>query len=331
MTTIIVCIVGVVVVLPLTLYLTGIIDYAKKAVSAEGKYLMVYFVGNEPEQERIHLAVSEDGYNFKPLNNNEAIITQEKGTKCVRDPHIIRGQDGWFYMVATDMQSNLGWTSNHSLVTWRSQNLVDWQDESIIDLKEYIPATNRAWAPQTIWDEEKDMYMVYFSSSQWIDESQGTSTVTSLYYAYTKDFKTFETTPVEFFRSKSNADTIDGDIYEHNGTYYLYYKDQGKGTICYSYSDKLTGPYTEPEDNIVNVGYKGVEGNFMYNITGTDQYVMLMDSYKNGCFYFQQTSNMVDFKRVNPNDYDVDFSPRHGAVLAITDSEYEYLVEQLGW
>ena len=36
---------------------------------------------------------------------------------------------------------------------------------------------------------------------------------------------------------------------------------------------------------------------------------------------------MVNFKRVDPKYYDFDFSPRHGSVLAITDSEYEKLIK----
>ena len=50
-------------------------DYAKKAESKFGKYIFCYFVGNGENQERIHLAVSEDGYNFTPLNDNKPVIT----------------------------------------------------------------------------------------------------------------------------------------------------------------------------------------------------------------------------------------------------------------
>ena len=132
------------------------------------------------------------------------------------------------------------------------------------------------------------------------------------------------------FRTQSGADCIDGDIVVKDGKYYLYYKDQGLDDICYAVSDSLTGPYTAPENNVVNVRYQGVEGSFVYKLTGTDTYVMIMDSYKNGCFYMQQSEDLVNFKRVNPRDYSFDFSPRHGAVIAITDSEYAYLVKNFG-
>ena len=37
-------------------------DYAYPAVSTSGAYLFCYFVGNEVNEQQIHLAVSTDGY-----------------------------------------------------------------------------------------------------------------------------------------------------------------------------------------------------------------------------------------------------------------------------
>ena len=315
---------------PTVLFLLGYINYATPSPSDKGAYLLVYFGGNEPENETIRFAVSKDGYNFTPLNDNNPVIEQTLGTGCARDPHITRGRDGKFYLVATDMKSELGWTSNHSIVTWSSTDLVNWQNETIIDLKDYIPSTNRAWAPQSIWDADKQMYMVYFSSSQWLDEEAGTSTETCIYYAYTKDFTKFETQPEVLFSTPGGADCIDGDIVRRDGKFYLYYKDQGIDNICYAVSDTLSGGYVAPENNVVNVRYQGVEGSFVYKLIGSDTYMMLMDSYKNNCFYLQQTTDLVNFKRVNPSDYDFDFSPRHGAVIPITDSEYNRLTINYG-
>lgn len=56
-------------------------ENAVKVKSKHGKYLFVYFVGNGEGEERLHFAVSENGYDFKPLNGNKAVITQLKGKK----------------------------------------------------------------------------------------------------------------------------------------------------------------------------------------------------------------------------------------------------------
>lgn len=42
----------------------------------------------------------------------------------VRDPHILRGPYGKFYMVATDMQASQGWSSNHGIVLMRQYKYV---------------------------------------------------------------------------------------------------------------------------------------------------------------------------------------------------------------
>ena len=45
------------------------------------KYLFCYFVGNNPKEESVRFAVSEDGYHFKALNKNRPIIKQRKHKK----------------------------------------------------------------------------------------------------------------------------------------------------------------------------------------------------------------------------------------------------------
>ena len=57
-------------------------------------------------------------------------------TGGVRDPHILRSEDGRsFYMVLTDMTSHLGWSSNRAFVMLRSDDLVHWS-ASVINIQE---------------------------------------------------------------------------------------------------------------------------------------------------------------------------------------------------
>ena len=59
-------------------------------------YLFAYFNGNAPWQEQICFALSADGYNYTPLNDGKPIISSDTiaNKKAVRDPHILRGEDG---------------------------------------------------------------------------------------------------------------------------------------------------------------------------------------------------------------------------------------------
>ena len=86
-------------------------------------YLFTYFNSNDPKDEQICFALSDDGYNYTPLNDGMPVIESDTIalTQCVRDPHILRGEDGkTFYMVVTDMRSSLGWSSNRGMVLLKS-------------------------------------------------------------------------------------------------------------------------------------------------------------------------------------------------------------------
>lgn len=301
-------------------------EYAVPAKSESGKYLFAYFVGNRPEQERIHFAVSEDGYNFQALNNNQPVIIQTKGKKCVRDPYVVKGNDGYYYIIGTDMKSDEGWTSNHALVTWKSEDLINWTDETIIDIRDFggeFAGTTRAWAPQAMWDEKEEKYMVYWAHSDLKND------VAQMYYAYTTDFRTM--TEPKLLYERPGIQTIDGDIAynKKNGKYYLYFKHDEDQTIAYTTSENLSGPYDE-DSVVVSLAATGVEGSEIYNITGTDQWVMIMDEYGTDRFFMQQTDDFENFKPVNPDDYSMEFFPRHGAVTQITDEEYEALINKFG-
>ena len=299
---------------------------AVKVKSKFGKYLFVYFVGNGEGEERLHFAVSENGYDFRPLNNNEAVITQTKGKKCVRDPYVFRGVDGKAYIVGTDMKCEEGWESNHALVTRCSEDLVSWTDETIIDicdLGEKYRNTTRAWAPQAMWDEKEKAYMLYWAHSTKEHNTAG------LYYAYTRDMKTLLTEPEPLYCR--DIQTIDGDIAynEADGLYYLFFKHDEDQTIAYVTSENLNGPY-EDEPVVVSLAPSGVEGSQIYRVSGTDTWLLIMDEYGKGRFFMQQTENFRDYLPVAREDYTMDFSPRHGSVMAISDEEYERLVARWG-
>ncbi|MBR6567326.1 MAG: glycoside hydrolase family 43 protein [Clostridia bacterium] len=301
-------------------------SYAKPVKSLFGKYLFVYFVGNGEGEETLHFAVSEDGYNFTALNGNRPVIEHKKGKKCVRDPYILKGKDGCYYIVGTDMKCEEGWESNHALVTWKSENLTEWTDETIIDIKALggeFENTTRAWAPQALWHEEKQTYMLYWAHSTKEHNTAG------MYYAFTDDFKAI--TKPEKMYCRENIQTIDGDIIynKKNDKYYLFFKHDEDQTIAYVLSDRPEGPY-EDKPVVVSMAPSGVEGSEMYPVNGTDTYLLIMDEYGKGRFFMQQTEDFETYLPVKREDYSMDFSPRHGSICSISDEEYEALIKHFG-
>lgn len=302
-------------------------DFANPVKSLFGKYLFVYFVGNGEGEETLHFAVSTDGYNFKALNDNKPVITQTKGKKCVRDPYVFKGQKGEWYIIGTDMKCEEGWESNHALITWKSDDLVNWYDETIIDIKqlgENYADTTRAWAPQAIWDEAEGKYMIYWAHSTKRHNTAG------MYYAYSEDMKTISEPKPLYCRE--GIQTIDGDIIynKKDGLYYLYFKHDEDQTIAYVTSPVLSGPY-EDKPVVVSLAPSGVEGSQMYPINGTDTYVLIMDEYGKGRFFMQQTEDFETYLPVAREDYTMNFNPRHGSIVSISNEDYDRLVNKWGF
>ncbi|MFC4095365.1 family 43 glycosylhydrolase [Euzebyella saccharophila] len=187
-------------------------------------YLFTYFVGNGEGEEAVHYAISPDGYHYYALNNNRPILDSKKisVTGGVRDPHILRGEDGTYYMVLTNLLSKNGWT-NTAMILLTSKDLISWTS-TVIDIPEAYPEkfgnVNRVWAPQTIYDKEKDKYMVYFSLLE-------PGSYDKIYYAYANaDFNGLEAAPEQLFYSPNEKANIDGDIIYNNGKYHLFYKTE---------------------------------------------------------------------------------------------------------
>lgn len=284
-------------------------------------YLFAYFLGNSPEQEQLSYAISLDGYHFNALNGGRSVWKSSVGTECLRDPYIFKGEDGLYHLLATDMKSSLGWSSNRHLLSAKSTDLVHWFDETQIKIANEYPlmqGADRAWAPQAIYDAEKDSYMIYFAA-----RVPGRDDRTIMYYSYSKDLKHLDTAPALLFAPANGNDAIDSDIIFQNGKYYMYYKNETNKRIYLATADHASGPYSEIKQ--VSEGSLGVEGPNIYQIIGTNRWVMMSDAYGDGYYVMQETTDFQNFTTVSRNSYSFDFTPRHGYVIPITASQYQAL------
>lgn len=292
-------------------------------------YLFAYFKGNEVKNEALCYAISTDGYNFRALNQNMPILDSKKisSTGGVRDPHILRAEDGkTFYMVMTDMTSSKGWDSNRAMVLLKSQDLVNWTF-SVVNIQEKYSGQEdlkRVWAPQSIYDAEADKYMIYWS----MKHGDG---VDIIYYAYANDdFTDIIGEPKPLFLPENGKSCIDGDIVEKNGLYHLFYKTEGHGNgIKRAITSSLTsGKWVEQE------GYKqqtseAVEGSCIFKLNHSDTYVLLYDVYMDGSYQFCESKDLDVFKSID-TEISMNFHPRHGTVVPITRWELEDLTDKWG-
>ncbi len=296
------------------------------------KYLFAYFTGNAPEKEQIHFAVSDDGFNYTPLNGGNPIINSDTIAiaKGVRDPHILRGEDGMFYMVVTDMRSRQGWTSNRGIVLMRSKDLVNWEHHTV-HFPERFKGTNfansiRVWAPQTIYDKKAGKYMVYFS----LLSNDGTIPYDKVFYCYANaDFSDLETEPKVLFDYKEPA--IDTDIVQdENGTYHLFFKTeqdrQHKGIRKYTFTDIHSPETWKLRDGFCEVTKSDVEGACVFPLI-KGGWCLMYDCYRDHHYQFAKSKDLDTFKFVQNTATTDAFNPRHGTTIQITKDEYNRLLK----
>lgn len=290
-------------------------------------YLFAYFTGNGPGQEQVHYAISTDGYNYRALNGNKPVIDSKNISSSggVRDPHILRGEDGTFYMVVTDLYvPEMGW-ENTAMVLLKSPDLINWS-HSIIDIPQTYPENfgdvNRVWAPQTIYDQNSGKYMIYWSMRHEQDPD-------IIYYAYANsDFTGLESEPKQLL-FKDGA-CIDGDIVYKDGKYHLFFKNEDEGAkgILKAVSDKINEGYVVGKEHVDQTEDQ-VEGSGTFKLINSDKYILMYDVYTMGQYQFCESTDLENFNVID-SEISMDFHPRHGSVISITQRELDALLNKWG-
>ena len=309
----------------------------QKAVAEEPKdpnemvaYLFTYFNSNRPEDEQICYAISDDGYNYTPLNHGEPVISSDTIalTQCVRDPHILRGEDGkTFYMVVTDMKSDLGWASNRGIVLLKSTDLINWQHSTVNFPTKYTKAwkdVTRVWAPETIYDHQAGKYMVFYSL---LKRDGGFD---KIYYQYANDdFTDLEGEPKWLFDS-GNA-TIDGDIVynEADKLYHLFYKTEAGRGIFQATAKNLTDKWQMLPEHVDQTN-RPVEGVGVCKAIDGQSWIIMYDCYSDGHYQFCKSTDLKTFEFVQNTETKGKFTPRHGTIIPITRAEKERLLKEYG-
>ena len=297
-------------------------------------YLFAYFTGNNPNEEQVRFGIGTDGLNFTYLNNNKPVILSSEiaATGCVRDPFILRGADGNFYMTLTDMKSDDGWGSNRGIVLLKSQDLINWTSARINIATKY-PANFgniiTAWAPQVIYDRKTGRYMVYFSHAR----SGWTPHI--IYYSYANDtFTDLVQEPKQLYNHPNGYDTIDGDIVNLNGKFHLFYKNEKSDIpnskhIAKAVSATIDEGYVLEKDNCDGESVV-VEGCQVYRLFGTDTFVLMYDRYNSNPaqFGFRKSTDLSAFTAASGS---LNFAPRHGSIIPLTEEEYNRLRDYNDW
>lgn len=302
-----------------------------------GAYLFAHFVGSEKSEaeEQIYFSVSQDGQSWTTLNNKQPVLTSNVGEKGVRDPHIIRGEDGRFFVIATDLSiynrrddSNRWGTcqtsGSKSIVIWESDDLVSWSEARLV--KVAPDNAGCTWAPEAVYDADKGMYMVFWASKT-ADDGYTTQ---RMYRSYTKDFVDF--TEPEIYIDGGNISNIDTTIISDKGVYYRFTKNESKSSVTMMASTSLDKGWKDVASYTINgtAGntVTGYEGPTIYKLNGENKWTLLLDYYSKSQGYKPfVTEDITKGEFTSASDFNMDMTYRHGTVMPITKAEYDKLVE----
>jgi hypothetical protein len=272
---------------------------------------------------KLHIALSTDGRHWTALNDNKPVWDQ-----FVRDQFIHRGPDGLWRLIATggsnDAEARKKYGPSCTFAT--SKDLIHWQFEQSLYLMKDVKneageLVNNIWAPEFYYDEPTKEYTIFWSSTF---EDAGWKK-SRLWYAKTKDWKTFSTAKVLFAPSYS---VIDGTIIKDKNTYYLFHKEEEFGVktgerrgIRVATSTKIEGPY-KIYDGPLNGGQIAptiTEGPSVMKDPILPGWLLLYD-YPMADKYGISTSKDLMTWKIEEN-IDIPADARHGSVSKLTQAE----------
>lgn len=305
-----------------TLAATGAVTLgASPAFAANSAYVFAYFT-ETPNMTGanygLHLAVSTDGLNWSPLNQNAPVVTPTAGTLGLRDPFILRKQDGTFVVLATDLNGTDFGQNNQYLHVWDSTNLTSFTGYRRIKMH---GLNTHTWAPTAFWDAARGQYGIVYSANNGTDVFM---------VNYTSDFRTVSANQVYF---SPGFPVLDGDIVVDGSTFYLYYKNLSNGLIYGARSSTgAANSYTTYTSGLRQGS--SMEAPLLIKNNDGNGWRLWGDSFSpvNNDFYAWSQSNVGNnsWTVLNQRDYTPPLNAKHGSIVGISSTEYNALVSRWG-
>ena len=284
-------------------------------------YAMAYFTetpGRTGSNYGLHLAVSTDGLNWSPLNQNNPVVTPTAGTLGLRDPFILRKQDGTFVVLATDLNGTDFSQNNQYLHVWDSADLQSFTGYRRIRMHGLATHT---WAPTAFWDAARGQYGIVYSANNGADV---------FLVNYTGDFRTVSGNQVFF---SPGYGVLDGDIVVDGGTYYMYYKNLSDGLLYGARSPTGAANSWTTYTSGLRQGSQIEAPLLVRNNSGTGWWLW-GDSFSpvNNDFYaWSQPSVTANaWTALNQRAYTPPLNAKHGSIAGITAAEHSGLISRWG-
>jgi hypothetical protein len=299
----------------------AVLSGPRAASAADTAYVFAYFT-ESPNQTGdnygLHLAVSADGLNWSPLNQNNPVVTPTAGTLGLRDPFVLRKQDGTFVVLATDLNGRIFNLNNQYLHVWDSTDLTSFTGYRRLRMHGLDTHT---WAPTAFWDASRGQYGIVYSAKSGADVFM---------VNYTTDFRTVTTNQVYF---SPGFPVLDGDVVVDGSTFYLYYKNLSDGLLYGARSSTGAPNSFTTYTGGLRQG-SGMEAPLLVRNNEGTGWRLWGDSYSpvNNDFYAWSTTNVSSgtWTVMNQRDYTPPLNAKHGSIVGISSAEYTALVDRWG-
>jgi len=289
-------------------------------VTAGNVYLFSYFKGNG--EDGLHLAYSRDGLTWTTINNDKSFLKPVVGvSKLMRDPCIIRTNDGTFHMVWT-----AGWTER-GIGYASSKDLVNWSDQKYLEVMAKEPTARNTWAPEIVYDEKGKQFLIFWSTTipgKFPEtQAQGESQYNHrIYFITTKDFVTISETKL-FYNPGFNS--IDATINRNGKEFVMFLKDETvvppQKNIKVATSKSLYGPYNSASASIT--GNYWAEGPTAIKIA--NRWYVYFDKYRERKYGAVVSEDLKDWEDIS-DKITFPAGARHGTVFQVEEKVLEKLL-----
>ena len=301
-------------------------------------YLFVHFKEKRtPDGEQVYFGISRDGFHWEAVNNGQPVLWSMLGEKGVRDFSIARGNNGHFYILATDLCLSYemrptyhnSWREvqeygSNKLMMWESEDLCHWSEQHELPLG--AKGSGCHWAPDLIQDAVTNEYMLTWSQPDLTKDYK-----MCIYYSKTSDFKTF-TEPAKLYE-KEDSGVIDSCMAYENGMYYLWVKsDRNPCAVIMLKSESITGPFVRmTEFDAEMEGLTGGSGAYEAPTCvriPDGSYTLMLDFFGvrgagQGYVPFRSEDIASGVFKRSDEEFSYPYGFKHGTILAISEEEYE--------
>jgi hypothetical protein len=296
---------------------------AAAGAAAHAGYVMGYFTespGRLADAYALHLAVSADGLSWTPLHQNRPVATPTAGTGGLRDPFILRKQDGTFVVLATDLSGTDFTRQNQYIHAWDSTDLRSFTGYRRLRMHTMPTHT---WAPEAFWDAARGQYGIVYSAHSGSRDA--------LWINYTADFRTVGPAQV-FFDPGFNV--LDGTVHTVGSTHYLYYKSFSDGRIYGARSATLDPRGFDRNTYTTGVVSGGIEAPIVVKANDRDAWYLWGDSFApvNGELYAWHSTDIgADrWAPLTKAQYAQPLNAKHPTIAPITAAEHAGLLDRWG-